>query len=124
MNNVCLIGNLTRDVEVRYIASGAAVADATIAVNDRVKRGGQWVEEVSFIDLTLWGRTAEVAAEYAGKGRRVAVWGKLKQETWADKESGAKRSKLKVIVDGLDLLSSHSEPREREPQPASDEIPF
>lgn len=126
MNTVCLIGNITRDIEVRYLQSGTAVADVGLAVNDRVKKGGDWVDEVSFFDLSLFGRTAEVAAEYAPKGAKIAIVGKLKQETWADKDTGAKRSKVKIIVDRLDLLGSPGERRREEPQeqPESDEIPF
>lgn len=125
MNTVCLIGNITRDIEVHYLQSGTAVADVGLAVNERVKKGGDWVDEVSFFDLTLFGRTAEVAAEYAHKGTKVGIVGKLKQETWADKDTGAKRSKVKIIVDRLDLLGSPGE-RRREPeeQPETDEIPF
>lgn len=121
MNVVALVGNLTRDIEVRYLQSGTAVADAGLAVNDRVKKGGDWVDSVSFFDLTLWGRTAEVAAEYAGKGTKVAITGKLMQESWSD-ESGNKRSKVKIVVDRLDLLGSRAEKREEAEE--TDEIPF
>lgn len=125
MKRAWLIGNLTRDPVLAYLPSGTAVCDVSIAVNDRVKRGGEWQEEVSYFDLTLFGRTAEVAAEYTHKGSKVAVDGQLKQETWADKDTGAKRSKVKIIVDRLDLLGSPGERRrEEQEQPESDEIPF
>ena len=67
-NRVILVGNLTRDPELRYIPSGTAVSDIGLAVNDRVKKGDQWVDEVTFVDITLWGRTAEIANEYLSKG--------------------------------------------------------
>ena len=102
-NRVILAGNLTRDVELRHIPSGTAVADVGLAVNDRVKRGDEWVDEVSFIDLTLWARQAENAAEYLSKGSAILVEGRLKQETWEDKEGG-KRSKLKVVVDQFKFI--------------------
>ena len=77
-NRVILMGNLTRDVEVRHLQSGMAVADIGLAVNDRRKnQAGEWVEEATFVDITLWGRTAEVAGEYLSKGRSVLIEGRL-----------------------------------------------
>lgn len=106
-NKVILVGNLTRDVEIRHIPSGQAVADIGIAVNEKwTAKDGTKKETVSFIDCTLWGRTAEVAGEYLSKGSSVLVEGKLVQDTWEDKESGQKRSKLKVNVDHMQFLSS------------------
>lgn len=104
-NRVVLMGNLTRDVEVRYLQSGTAVADITLAVNDRRKSNtGEWIEETSFIDCTLWGRTAEVAGEYLSKGAPALVEGRLKQESW--EQEGQKRSKIKVIVEQLRMVGS------------------
>jgi single-strand DNA-binding protein len=101
-----LVGNLTRDVELRHTSSGSAVTDIAIAVNDRRKDGsGDYVDETTFVDVTLWGRTAEVAAEFLGKGRAALIHGRLKQDRWEDKE-GNRRSKLKVVGDRLVLLSS------------------
>lgn len=94
-NRVILMGNITRDIEVRYISSGTAVTDITLAVNDRRKKGDEWIEETSFIDVTLWGRNAEVVGEYLGKGSPLFVEGRLKQETW--ETDGQKKSKIKVI---------------------------
>lgn len=102
-NKVILVGNLTRDIELRYLQSGMAVADASIAVNDRKKSGEEWVEETSFIDLTIWGKTAELAAEYTSKGSSILVEGRLKQETWENTD-GQKRSKIKVVVEKLQFL--------------------
>jgi single-strand DNA-binding protein len=101
-NRVILVGNLTRDIELRYIPSGMAVCDIGLAVNDRIKKDGQWVEEATFVDVTLWGRTAEIANEYLSKGSNVLIEGRLKLDTW--ETDGQKRSKLKVVGDRLQML--------------------
>ena len=104
-NRVILVGNLTRDPELRYIPSGTAVADIGLAVNDRVKRHDEWVDETTFVDITLWARTAEVASEYLSKGSPVLIEGRLKLESWENKE-GQKRSKLKVIGEKMQMLGA------------------
>jgi single-strand DNA-binding protein len=103
-NRVILVGNLTRDPELRYIPSGMAVSDVTLAVNDRFKRNDQWVEEATFVDITLWGRTAEIANEYLSKGSPVLIEGRLKLDRW--EKDGQKHSKLKVTGERLQLLGS------------------
>src|SRR6476646_8074007 len=104
-NKVILLGNLTRDPEVRYTPKGSAVADLGIAVNRQYTlENGEKREEVTFVDVTFWGRTAEVAGEYLKKGRPVFIEGRLQLDTWDDKQSGQKRSKLKVVGEGLQLL--------------------
>src|SRR3989304_3366193 len=103
-NRVILVGNLTRDPELRYIPSGMAVSDIGLAVNDRVKRGDQWVEEPVFVDITLWGRTAEVANEYLSKGSPVLIEGRLKLDRW--EKDGQKHSKLKVTAEKMQMLGS------------------
>jgi single-strand DNA-binding protein len=103
-NRVILVGNLTRDPELRYIPSGTAVTDVGIAVNDRVKRGDQWVDEATFVDVTLWGRTAEIANEYLSKGSPVLIEGRLKLDRW--EKEGQKHSKLKVVGERLQMLGS------------------
>lgn len=104
-NRVILIGNLTRIPELRHIPSGLAVTDVGLAVNDRRKLGtGEWVDEVSFVDVTLWGRQAEIVCEYTTKGSSILVEGRLKQDTW--ESDGQKRSKLRVIGDRVTLLGS------------------
>ena len=110
-NKVILLGNLTRDPEVRYTTGGSAVCDITLAVNYQWtdKRSNERKEEVSFIDVTLWGRTAEIAGEYLGKGRPVLIEGRLQQDKWDDKETGQKRSKLKVVADAMQLLGGKPE---------------
>lgn len=106
-NKVFLLGNLTRDPEVRYTPKGSAVADLGIAVNRQYTLDtGEKREEVTFVDVTFWGRTAEVAGEYLKKGRSVFIEGRLQLDTWDDKQSGQKRSKLKVIGEGMQMLGS------------------
>ncbi len=107
-NRVILVGNLTRDPEVRYIPSGTAVADIGLAVNDRRKNAnGEWVEETTFVDVTLWGRTAEVASEYLSKGSPILVEGRLKLDTWEGND-GQKRSKMRVVCERMQMLSGRS----------------
>ena len=103
-NRVILVGNLTRDPELRYIPSGTAVSDIGLAVNDRVKRNDQWVEETTFVEVTLWARLAEIANEYLSKGSPVLIEGRLKLDTW--EKEGQKHSKLKVIGERMQMLSS------------------
>lgn len=139
-NRVILVGNLTRDPELRYIPSGTAVSEIGLAVNDRVKRGEQWVDEATFVDVTLWGRTAEIANEYLSKGANVLIEGRLKLDTW--EKDGQKRSKLRVVGEKLQMLGgrtggngpasrggdSSSHPANAMPQgpppPTEDDIPF
>lgn len=105
LNKVMLIGNLTRDPEVRYTPSGKAVADISLAIN-RVWNNdqGQKQEETTFVDVTLWGRQAELAQQYLTKGRGVYIEGRLQMDSWDDKETGKKRTKLKVVGDNLQFL--------------------
>ena len=104
-NRVVLVGNLTRDVELRRTPQGTAVTDLGLAVNERVKKNDEWVDEVNFFDVTLWGRTAEVASEYLAKGSSVLIEGRLKYETWSQ-EDGTKRSKVKVVGEKMQMLGS------------------
>ena len=104
-NRVILVGNLTRDVEIRRIPSGTAVTEISLAVNERVKRNEQWVDEVNYFDVTLWGRTAEIAGEYLSKGSSVLIEGRLKLDRW-EQEDGQKRSKIKIIGDRMQMLGS------------------
>jgi len=108
-NRVILLGNLTRDPELRYLQSGTAVADIGLAVNDRRKNAnGEWVEEPIFVDVTLWGRTAEVASEYLSKGSPVFIEGRLKFDAW-EGQDGQKRSKLRVVGERMQLIGGRSE---------------
>lgn len=102
-NRVILVGNLTRDIELKYTPGGTAVTDVGMAVNDRRKSAtGEWVDETTFVDVTLWGRTAEVASEYLSKGSPILVEGRLKLDTW--ETDGQKRSKLRVVCDRMQML--------------------
>ena len=152
-NKVILLGNLTRDPEVRYTPKGTAVAEVGLAINRFIPAsdGGEKREETTFVDVTLWGRTAEIAGEYLKKGRPVLIEGRLQLDTWDDKTSGQKRSKLKVVGESMQLLGgkpgggggggdveegsaderSSSRPRSSAPPPKpaaseadDDEIPF
>jgi single-strand DNA-binding protein len=149
-NRVLLMGNCTRDPEVRYTPKGTAVAEIGLAVN-RVYTAdnGEKREETTFVDVTLWGRQAEIAGEYLKKGRPVFIEGRLQMDTWDDKQTGQKRSKLKVVAEGMQLLGSRPEggesggsrpsggggsrstatPAKKEPadpdlEPEEDDIPF
>jgi len=102
-NKVILAGNLTRDVELRYIPSGTAVADIGLAVNDRCKNAsGEWVDEATFVDVTLWGKAAETASEYLTKGSPVLIEGRLKLDAW--EKDGKKFSRLKVTGERMQML--------------------
>ncbi len=105
LNKVMLIGNLTRDPELRFTPKGTAVADISLAIN-RIwnNEQNQKQEETIFVDVTLWGRQAELAQQYLTKGRGVYIEGRLQMDTWDDKETGKKRSKLKVIGETLQFL--------------------
>ncbi len=109
LNKVMLIGNVTRDPEIKYTPKGSAVADLGLAINRTyTNQGGEKVEEVTYVDVELWGRLAEIAGEYAKKGRPVFIEGRLRIDSWEDKQSGQKRSKLKVVGEGLQLLGSRT----------------
>lgn len=110
-NKVILMGNLTRDPEVRYTGGGTAVTDISLAVNRQWtdRSSNERKEEVSFIDVTLWGRTAEIAGEYLQKGRPCLIEGRLQLDQWEDRETGKKRSKLKVIGESMQLLGSRGD---------------
>src|ERR1700719_3531964 len=104
-NKVILLGNLTRDPEVRYTPKGSAVCDLGIAINRQYTLdSGEKREEVTYVDVVLWSRLAEIAGEYLKKGRPVFIEGRLQLDTWDDKQSGQKRSKLRVIGESLQLL--------------------
>jgi single-strand DNA-binding protein len=106
-NKVILLGNLTRDPEVRYTPKGTAVTDLGLAVNRTYTAdNGEKREEVTFVDVTFWGRTAEVAGEYLKKGRPVFIEGRLQLDSWDDKTSGQKRTKLKVIGENMQMLGA------------------
>ncbi len=106
-NRVILVGNVTRDIELRYTQGGLAVTDLGLAVNDRRKnQAGDWIDETTFLDVTLWGRQAEVASEYLSKGSPVLIEGRLKLDTW--EQEGQKRSKLRVVGERMQMLGARA----------------
>lgn len=137
-NKVILLGNVTRDVQVKYTTGGTAVCELGLAVNRRWldKQSNQWKDETTFVDVTLWSRTAEVAGEYLSKGKSVLIEGRLQLDTWDDRETGQKRSKLKVIGETMQLLGGRQERSEPAPERnqatvtepesafAGDDVPF
>ena len=110
LNRVLLIGNLTRDPDVRYTPKGTAVAEIGLAVN-RIYSGddGEKKEEVTFVDVTLWARQAEVAGQYLKKGRPVFIEGRLQLDSWDDKQTGQKRHRLRVVAENLQMLGGRPE---------------
>jgi single-strand DNA-binding protein len=127
-NKVMLMGNLTRDPEVRYTPKGSAVCDIGLAVNRNYSTdSGEKREEVTFVDVTLWGRVAEIAGEYLKKGRPVFIEGRLQLDSWDDKQSGQKRSKLKVVGETMQLIGGKSNgeapAKQSPPKPAAKVAP-
>lgn len=120
-NKVFLMGNLTRDIELRHTSGNQAVANLSMAINRRWKSAdGQDKEEVTFVDCEAWGKTAETLAKYLQKGRPVFIEGRLKLDQWEDKE-GKKQSKLRVTVDGFQFIDSRPNGGEAETDaPATD----
>src|SRR6266436_7844860 len=110
LNRVVLIGNLTRDPDLRYTPKGTAVAELGVAVN-RVYSGenGAKQEETTFVDVTLWARQAEIAGQYLKKGRPVFIEGRLQLDTWDDKQTGQKRSRLRVVAENMQMLGSRGD---------------
>jgi len=107
LNKVMIIGNLTRDPEVRYTPKGSAVCDMAIAVNRRyVTDSGERQEEVTYLDIVLWNKQAELAGQYLAKGRAVFIEGRLQMDTWEDKASGQKRSKIRIVCENMQFLDS------------------
>jgi single-strand DNA-binding protein len=150
-NKVIIAGNLTRDPELRYTPKGTAIAQFTLALNRKWKtETGEMKEEVSFIDVDAFGRQAEVIGQYLRKGRPFLVEGRLKQDTWEDKNTKQKQSKIKVVLEGFSFIDSNrgegegggapaaprparpaaapsappSEPVEGDGPPESDDVPF
>jgi len=102
-NKVILLGNLTRDPEVRYTPNGIAVASFAIAVNRKYKQGDETKEEVSYIDIVVFGKQAESCGQYIGKGDSVLIDGRLQQRRW-ETEEGQKRNKLEVVAQSVNFM--------------------
>lgn len=113
-NKVILMGNLTRDPEIKYTPKGTAIADIGLAINRTWKNdAGEKQEDCTFVNVTLWGRTAEIVGEYCHKGDPLHVEGRLQLDQWDDKKTGDKRSALKVIGEHIQLIASKGS-RQRE----------
>ncbi len=122
INKVILMGNLTRDPEVRYTPNGKAVASFSLAINRKYKQGEEWKEEVSYIDIVVFGKPAEACGQYLNKGDSALIDGRLQQRRWDDKESGQKRSKVEVVADSVQFgpkRSSVTPGRDQGEQPGS-----
>ena len=126
-NKVLLMGNLTRDPELRYTASGAAVASFGLAVNRKFKQGEEWKDEVCFVDITVWAKQGENCAQYLHKGSLVFLEGRLNYQTW-EADGGQKRSKLEVVANNIQFLTRQGEKVSMDTgstsSPSADDIPF
>ena len=136
-NKVILLGNLTRDPEMRYTPSGSPVASFGLAVNRRYRQGEEQKEEVCFVDVSTFGRQAELAGEYLSKGRMVLIEGRLQYRTWED-QNGQRRNKLDVVAERVNFMPRASQDgggsrpgsapapyRDHDiPAPQDDDIPF
>ncbi len=111
LNKVMMIGRLTKDPEVKYTSSGAAVAELRLAVNHTYRAKDEKREETCFIDVNLWGRSAETAKEYLSKGREIFVEGRLQQSNW-ETQSGEKRSKIRMVADRFQFLGGRGGDRQ------------
>lgn len=106
INHVVLIGRLTKDAELRYTSSGMAVANISLAINQRRKRDNQWVDEAHFFDAVVWGKQAEAISQYLVKGKQIALEGQLRQNRW--EQDGQKRSRVEISANNVQLLGSRS----------------
>jgi single-strand DNA-binding protein len=105
LNRVMLIGRLTRDAELKTIASGQSVCKFSIAVNRRRKNGDQWEDEVNYFDIVVWGRQGESLHQYLRKGKMVGIDGELRQNRW--QQDGQSRSKVEIIANNIQLLGGN-----------------
>lgn len=130
INHVAVVGNLTRDAELRSTAGGSCVMHFGVAVNDRAKnpRTGEWEDRPNFIDCTMFGTRAESVSRFLHKGAKVAIEGKLRWSQWDDRKTGEKRSKVEVIVDEIELMQQRQQQETREQAPTAsiydEDIPF
>ncbi len=122
INRVVLVGNLTRDPELRHTPSGTAICKLRVAVNSRQKdpATGEWGEKPNYFDVTVWGNQGESCAQYLSKGRPVAIDGRLDWREWEDKQTGQKRQAVEIIADSVQFLGSRGEGGESQYIPSSD----
>lgn len=131
MNSVCIFGRLTRDPELRYSKAGKAFANISIATTDRAKHGDDWVDDPAFVDITVFGTTAENVSKYRKKGQPLTIQGRLRTESWDDKH-GQKRSKLAVMAQTVKWEFIKEDGQQRAAAPAApqgapqqeDDVPF
>ena len=126
-NKVMLMGNLTRDPELRYTSNGSAVASFGLAVNRKFKQGDELKEDVCFVDITVWGKQGENCAEYLSKGRPAFIEGRLQYSTW--ESDGQKKSKLEVVANAVQFLGSRGDSQSNSPEgnnqvSGEDDVPF
>lgn len=114
INNVTLVGRLTKDADIRYTAGGTAVLNFSIAVNESRKQGERWIEEASFFDVTLFGKMGESVHQYMTKGKQVAVSGRLQQQRW--QKDGQNYSRIAVIANYVQLFSGAQGNSQNAPQ--------
>jgi single-strand DNA-binding protein len=124
LNKALIAGNLTRDPELRYTPKGTPLTEISLAINCTWTNEGQKKEETTFLDVALWGRTAEIAEQYLHKGSPAFIEGRLQFDTWDDKQTGQKRSRLRVVGENIQLLGSReSIGSPASPQPAPAQTP-
>ena len=116
INNVTLVGRLTKDADIRYTTGGTAVLNFSVAVNESRKQGEKWIEEASFFDVPLFGKMAETLKQYLTKGKQVAINGRLQQQRW--EQDGQPRSKVVVIANAVQLLGGKTDEQTVAPQQA------
>lgn len=123
VNKCHLLGNVTREIELRYTPKGTAVAEIGLAINRKRRHPetNEPIEDTTYVDVTLWGRLAEIAVKYLAKGRPVYIEGRLHLDTWEDKETGKSRQRLKVIAENLQLLPSGDRPNAKSSAPAQNQ---
>lgn len=119
-NEVLLMGNLTRDPELKFTQSGTALCKFGLAINRKYKSGDEWKEDVCFVDITVWGKQGENCAEYLSKGRQAFISGRLSLNQWTT-DDGQKRSKLEVVANNVQFLGGNE--RNQDSQDMDDEAP-
>jgi single-strand DNA-binding protein len=124
LNKVFLIGNLTRDPELKYIANGTGIAKFGLAVNRTYNTSdGEKKEDTCFVDITAWDKLAEVCAEHLSKGRLVLIEGRLQYQSWKD-DDGTKRSKIEVVAQNVQFLGNKQEGDETGENTDDSDVPF
>jgi len=110
INRVNITGNLTSDPEIRESAGGMAILKMRVAVNDRRKNAaGDWEDAPNYLDVVMFGKRAESVSRFLNKGSKIAIEGKLRWSQWDDKDTGAKRSKVEIVADDIEFMSSRGE---------------